>query len=56
MKKDILLTIKDSHTVDGSKESYEMTTRGTWESYIDGYKIEYDEQYDEIFVPFYVKE
>lgn len=48
MKKDILLTIKDTHVVDDNKESYEMTTRGTWESYIDGYKIEYDEQYDEL--------
>ena len=41
MKKDILLTIKDTHTVDGSKESYEMTTRGTWESYIDGEYLEF---------------
>ena len=48
MKKDVLLTIKDSHTTDGNKESYEMTTRGIWESSADGYKISYDEQYDEL--------
>ena len=49
MKKDVLLTIKDSHTTDGNKESYEMTTRGVWVGNFDGsYKIEYDEQYDEL--------
>lgn len=46
MKKDILVTIKDSHTIDGSKESYEMTTRGTFDGVADDYVIEYDEQYD----------
>lgn len=48
MKKDVLLTIKDSHTIDGDTESYEMSTRGIWESDISGYKISYDEQYDEL--------
>ena len=48
MKKDVLLTIKDSHTIDGDKESYEMSTRGIWESDLSGYKISYDEQYDEL--------
>ena len=48
MKKEVLLTIKDSHTVDGSKESYEMTTRGIWEDDLNGYTINYDEQYDEL--------
>ncbi len=48
MKKDVLLTIKDSHTIDGDTESYEMTTRGIWESDLSGYKISYDEQYDEL--------
>lgn len=48
MKKDILLTIKDTHVIDDSKESYEMTTRGTWEGEKDNYIIEYDEQYDEL--------
>lgn len=46
MKKDVLITIKDSHTVDGNKESYEMTTRGTFEGEENDYTIEYDEQYD----------
>ena len=46
MKKDILVTIRDSHTTDGNKESYEMTTRGTFEGVADDYVIEYDEQYD----------
>ena len=31
MKKDVLVTIKDSHITDDNKESYEMTTRGTFE-------------------------
>ena len=48
MKKDVLLTIKDSHTIDGDTESYEMSTRGIWESDLSGYKISYDEQYDEL--------
>lgn len=48
MKKDVLLTIKDSHSIDGDTESYEMSTRGIWESDISGYKISYDEQYDEL--------
>ena len=48
MKKEVLLTIKDSHTVDGNRESYEMTTRGTWEPTENGYRIEYNEQYDEL--------
>lgn len=48
MKKDVLLTIKDSHSIDDNTESYEMSTRGVWESTISGYKISYDEQYDEL--------
>lgn len=48
MKKDVLLTIKDTHIVDGEKESYEMTTRGKWTGEAFDYKIEYDEQYDEL--------
>lgn len=46
MKKDVLITIKDSHTFDGSTESYEMTTRGTFDGDENDYIIEYDEQYD----------
>ena len=48
MKKEVLLTIKDSHTVDGNREAYEMTTRGIWEQTETGYKIGYNEQYDEL--------
>lgn len=48
MKKDVLLTIKDAHIVDGEKESYEMTTRGKWQGEPFDYTIEYDEQYDEL--------
>ena len=48
MKKDVLVTISDSHVVDGTKESYEMTTRGTFEGDENNYVIEYDEQYDEL--------
>lgn len=46
MKKDILVTIKDSHVIDDNKESYEMTTRGTFNGDENDYTIEYDEQYD----------
>lgn len=46
MKKDILVTIKDSHVIDGNKEAYEMTTRGTFDGNENNYTIEYDEQYD----------
>lgn len=48
MKKDVLLTIKDTHIIDGNRESYEMTTRGKWEGEPLNYTIEYDEQYDEL--------
>ena len=46
MKKDVLVTIKDSHITDDNKESYEMTTRGTFAGNESEYIIEYDEQYD----------
>ena len=46
MKNDILITIKDSHTTDGSTDSYEMTTRGTFDGDDFNYVVEYDEQYD----------
>lgn len=48
MKKDVLITIADSHIVDGTNESYEMTTRGTFDGDENNYIIEYDEQYDEL--------
>lgn len=48
MTKNILLTIKDAHIVDETRESYEMTTRGVFHGNEDDYKIEYDEQYDEL--------
>lgn len=48
MKKDILITISDSHTIDGNKEAYEMTTRGSFQGDANHYVIEYDEQYDEL--------
>ncbi len=48
MKKDILITINDSHTAEGNTDSYEMTTRGTFEGYDFNYVVEYDEQYDEL--------
>lgn len=48
MKKDILLTLRDAHTVDGHRESYEMTTRGVFSGDENNYIIEYDEQYDEL--------
>ncbi len=48
MKKDVLITVKDIHTVEGSREAYEMITRGTWEGTPDAYTIEYNEQYDRL--------
>ena len=48
MKKDILLTLKDAHTIDGSREAYEMTTHGTFDGDDNNYTIEYDEQYDDL--------
>ena len=48
MKKDVLVTIADSHIIDGAKEAYEMTTRGTFDGDGNNYTIEYDEQYDEL--------
>lgn len=46
--KNILVTLKDSHIIDGEKESYEITTHGAWDGEEDNYTIEYDEQYDEL--------
>lgn len=46
--KQILLTLKDAHTVDGNREQYEMTTHGIWDGDENNYTIEYEEQYDEL--------
>ncbi len=48
IKKDIMITIKDSHVIDDKKESYEITTHGKFYGEKDNYTIEYDEQYDEL--------
>lgn len=48
MKKDILITISDSHTAEGNTDSYEMSTRGTFDGDDFNYVVEYDEQYDEL--------
>ncbi len=48
MRKDVLLTVKDTHIIDGSKESYEMTTRAVFRDDAEGYSIIYEEQYDEL--------
>ncbi len=48
MRKDVLLTVKDTHIIDGGKECYEMTTRGIFKGEPDNYSITYEEQYDEL--------
>lgn len=48
MKKDILVTISDSHTTEDNTDSYEMSTRGTFDGDDFNYVVEYDEQYDEL--------
>ena len=48
MKKDILVTINDSHTTEDNTDSYEMSTRGTFDGDDFNYVVEYDEQYDEL--------
>ncbi len=46
MNKEVLITIKDEHEIEGETEGFEMTTLGTYEKTDKGYILTYSEKDD----------